>query len=76
MQTMTENERHEMHVTGELRLVDPRTHTEYVAVRAGLYEKIKQFAYDDSQWSDDDLEALAERVFAELDNPEKFISAR
>jgi hypothetical protein len=72
MQTMTENERHEIQATGELRLVDPRTRQEYVAVRAGLYEKIRQFACDDTQWSDDELEALAERMFAELDNPEKY----
>ncbi len=71
MQTMTETERREMLQTGGLRLVDPQTRQEYVAVKADLYETIRQFAYDDSQWSDDELDALAVRMFAELDEPEE-----
>ncbi|MBI3862982.1 MAG: hypothetical protein HY290_13910 [Planctomycetia bacterium] len=71
MQTMTENERHEIQETGELRLIDPQTRQEYVAVKAELYDRIKQLAVDDSQWSDDEMEALAARMFTELDNPEK-----
>ena len=71
MQTMTESERNEMQQTGELRLVDPSTRQEYVAVKAELYDRIKQFAYDDSQWTDDELVELAARMFADLDAPEK-----
>ena len=71
MQTMTEYERHEMQAVGELRLVDPQTRQEYVAVNADLYEKIKQFAYDDSEWSDDELEAFAAQMFYELNDPNK-----
>ena len=71
MQTLTENQQQEIRQTGELRLVDPQTRQEYVAVKAELYDKMKKSVYDDSEWSDDELEWLAARTFSALDNPEE-----
>jgi hypothetical protein len=71
MQTLTENQKQEMQETGELRLVDPQTHQEYVAVKAEVYDKMKRMIIDDGEWSDDELEAIAARTFEQLDNPEK-----
>ena len=71
MQTLTENQQQEIRQTGELRLGDPQTRQEYVVVKAELYDRMKNAVYDDSEWSDDELEWLAARTFNELDNPEK-----
>jgi hypothetical protein len=71
MQILTENQRREMQQTGELHLLDPQTQQEYVAVKAELYNKIKKLVYDDSEWSEYEIEGLAARTFDELENPEK-----
>ena len=59
MQSMTEPQRQEMQQTGELRLVDPATNEEYVAVKAAVFEQVKRILnYDDRPWSDAERTAL------------------
>jgi hypothetical protein len=71
MQTLTEDQQQEMRRTGELRLIDPQTQEQYIVVKAEVYDRMKALAYDDSAWSDAELEFLAARTFDQLDNPEK-----
>jgi hypothetical protein len=42
-----------------LRLTDPGTNREYVLVRADLFDKLREPAYDDSPWTSEEREALA-----------------
>jgi len=70
MQALTEDQQHEMRQQGELRLVDPQTRQEYIAVKVEIYDRLKHLIYDSSKWTDDELEAIAARTFDELDNPE------
>ena len=45
--------------------------TECVVLRKDVFQKIRRRAYDDSDWSDDELEAVAAEMFDALDNAEK-----
>jgi len=45
--------------------------TDCVVVRKDVFQKIRQVAYDDSDWSDDELEAVAAQTFDALDDAEK-----
>jgi hypothetical protein len=45
--------------------------TECVLVRKDVFQKIRQVSYDDSDWSDDELEALAAQTFDAMDGAEK-----
>ena len=47
--------------------------TECVVVRKDVFQKIRQVAYDDSDWSDEELEAVAAQMFDALDNSEKIL---
>jgi hypothetical protein len=45
------------------RVVDPLTKETFVLLRADEYERLKEYEYDDSPWTRDELQALAwERV--------------
>ena len=41
------------------RLVDPRTHEEFVLVPLEEYKRLKESEYDDSPWTREELHALA-----------------
>ncbi len=45
--------------------------TECIVVRKDVFQKIRQIAYDDSDWSDEELEAVAAQTFDALDNAER-----
>ncbi|MDP7254082.1 MAG: hypothetical protein QGF00_31060 [Planctomycetota bacterium] len=45
--------------------------TECILVRKDVYQKIRQLSYDDSEWTEDEMEALAGEMFDQLDNPQK-----
>ena len=45
--------------------------TECVVVRKDVFQKIRQLAYDDSEWSDEEMEAAAAGMFDALDDAEK-----
>jgi hypothetical protein len=45
------------------RVVDPLTKETFVLLRADEYERLKEYEYDDSPWTREELKALAwERV--------------
>ncbi len=39
--------------------VDPQTQETYILVRRAVYDRMKELAYDDSPWSDEEMEMLA-----------------
>jgi hypothetical protein len=43
---------------------------ELVLLRADFYDRV-QALYDDSEWSEDEMEALASQMFEQLDDPEE-----
>lgn len=45
--------------------------TECVVVRKDVFQKIRQLAYDDSEWSDEEMAAAAAGMFDALDDAEK-----
>ncbi len=45
--------------------------TECVLVRRDVFQKIQQGPYDDSDWTEGEMSALAEQMFDELDHPQK-----
>jgi hypothetical protein len=42
-----------------LVVVDPKTKTPYVLLRQDVYERLKDQDYDDSPWTDEEMELLA-----------------
>jgi hypothetical protein len=42
-----------------IRLKDPDTNSEYILVRADLYERLLESQYDDSAWTPEEMQALA-----------------
>jgi hypothetical protein len=40
-------------------IVDPLTRTAYVLLREDEYERLKELLYDDSPWTDEEMDALA-----------------
>ena len=47
------------HPRGPLRLVDPATQEAFVLLRAEDYERLKKAEYDDSPWTDEEMDRLA-----------------
>jgi len=43
-------------------------HTECVVVRKDVFERMQRVAYDDSEWTTEEMIALAERTFDDADN--------
>jgi hypothetical protein len=44
--------------------------SEYVVLRKDDYERLRAASYDDSPWTEDELEALAAATFEQLDSPQ------
>jgi hypothetical protein len=42
-----------------LRVTDPETSREYFVVDKATYERLQELGYDDSPWTDDEMDALA-----------------
>lgn len=42
-------------------------HTECVVIRKDVYDKIKKVIYDDSHWSEGEMDALANQMFEDAD---------
>lgn len=40
-------------------VVDPTTQTRYVLMRQDIYERLKDKEYDDSPWTDEEMELMA-----------------
>jgi PHD/YefM family antitoxin component YafN of YafNO toxin-antitoxin module len=47
--------------------IDPRTRQVYVLVPEQAYERIKELVYDDSPWSDEEMDLLAAEAGELLD---------
>ena len=50
------------------RVVDPTTQQEYVLLKLEDYQELLQDAYDDSPWTDEEMDLLAGEVDAMLDD--------
>jgi hypothetical protein len=48
--------------------IDPETKQTYVLVRKQVYERMKEQLYDDSSWTDEEMDLLAAEVDAMLDD--------
>ncbi len=44
-----------------LHLTDPQTNTQFVILRADLYDRIKGLVFDDSEWTHDEMRELLAR---------------
>jgi hypothetical protein len=51
-----------------VRLVDPVTCQAYVLLRADEYDRLKEGQYEDSDWTDEEMDLLAAEVDAMLDD--------
>jgi hypothetical protein len=47
--------------------IDPHTKQVYVLVRKETYERLKELLYDDSPWTDEEMDLLAEEAGELLD---------
>jgi hypothetical protein len=47
------------HPQGPLRLVDPTTQEAFVLLRAEDYKRLTEGEYDDSPWTDEEMDRLA-----------------
>ena len=63
---LTEEQRRELDEP-EPAALDPRTRQVYVLVRKEAYERIKELFYDDSPWTDEEMDRLAEEAGELLD---------
>jgi hypothetical protein len=52
------------------RLIDPETCKRYVLVSEEVYERMKELLYEDSPWTDEEMDLLAEEAGELLDRYE------
>jgi hypothetical protein len=64
---LTPQQRHELSEP-EPVAIDPETKETYVLVRREVYERLKELLYDDSPWTDEEMDLLAAEVDAMLDD--------
>jgi hypothetical protein len=64
---LTEQQRQELNGLEPARARDPVTNETYVLVRVEDYERLKEALYDDSPWTDDEMDALAAEAGEMLD---------
>jgi hypothetical protein len=65
---LTDEQRSELDQPEPARVHDPKTNQTYVLVPAAVYERLKGLLYDDSPWTDEEMDALAAEVDAMLDD--------
>ena len=58
MIVLTDEQRQELNQP-EPAAIDPQTKDTYVLLRKETYERLKELAYDDSPWTDEERELLA-----------------
>ena len=61
MTELTEERVQAIHAAGKTPpvVVDPQTKTRYVLLRQDVYERLADPEYDDSPWTDEEMELLA-----------------
>ncbi len=64
---LTRQQCHEL-TQPEPTAIDPETKETYVLLRKEQYERIKELLYDDSSWTDEEMDLLAGEVDAMLDD--------
>jgi len=52
------------------RVIDPETRKRYVLVAEEVYERLKELLYDDSPWTEEEMDLLAEEAGELLDRYE------
>jgi hypothetical protein len=65
---LTEQQRQELDGPGPARARDPQTNQTYVLVPAEVYQRLIELDYDDSPWTDEEMDLLAEEAGEMLDN--------
>ena len=45
--------------TAPVRVTDPETSREYIVIRKEAYDRLQELLYDDSPWTDEEMELLA-----------------
>jgi hypothetical protein len=65
---LTQQQRGELDQPELARARDPKTNDTYVLVPANVYERLKELLYDDSPWTDEEMDLLAADVDAMLDD--------
>jgi PHD/YefM family antitoxin component YafN of YafNO toxin-antitoxin module len=63
---LTDEQRREL-AEREPVAIDPQTQQVYVLVRKETYERLKELVYDDSPWTDEEMDLLAEEAGELLD---------
>jgi hypothetical protein len=56
------------HAGEPVRVHDPETDQEYVLLKLDAYKALRNSSYDDSPWTDEEMDALAGEVDAMLDD--------
>jgi hypothetical protein len=64
---LTPQQRREL-VDSETTVINPETKQVYVLVLKEQYERVKELLYDDSTWTDEEMDLLAAEVDAMLDD--------
>ena len=81
MPELTEEMRRELRASGDapLRLTDPETGHEYVVLRADVFDHLKDSTYDDSEWTDEEMDRLAaesmNQIMAEDDKNDPYLQS-
>jgi len=64
---LTAQQRHEL-TQPEPVAIDPETKETYVLVPKAMYDRLRELFYDDSPWTDEEMDLLAAEVDAMLDD--------
>jgi hypothetical protein len=67
---LTQSQSHDLNEHGgeAIRVLDPATDQEYVLLKLEAYQQLRNAGYDDSGWTDEEMDALAGEVDAMLDD--------
>jgi hypothetical protein len=64
---LTPQQRHEL-TDPEPVAINPETKETYVLVPKAIYERLRELLYDDTPWTDEELDLIAAEVDAMLDD--------
>jgi hypothetical protein len=67
MTELTPEQRQALAAQQPPRLLDPETGKRYVLLSEEVYERLKELLYDDSPWTDEEMDLLAEEAGELLD---------
>jgi hypothetical protein len=64
---LTPQQRREL-TESEPVVIDPDTKETYILVRKEVYDRLRELLYDDSSWTEEEMDLLAAEVDAMLDD--------